>query len=335
MQNQNFLCLDFFFRKSGIALVLGCAALCGITACQSSVAPSQRSLTEKKNLNLQPGRIAFDFDPKKVIEITLAKTDPATGENWIGTFSNQNLIWTISSAPAELAPIDRIANDTFINHLLDTLASLRLLENPMKGPPESMGLSPARFSLKWRTATAEFKFLLGTPLDHNPARRFIKLEDSPPLIASGSTLAMLDQIRSFDFLRKRTWTLLNADEVDEIELLRGGKSFFYAQREGDLWTDRAHQPIHKRAKVDVDALLTQLTGTSVDHFIDDTQKKNLIERTAFRRDYSEARLTDRLGKVTILKAAELGGIAYGINSTRPDGLFVMPKTILSEFNARK
>jgi hypothetical protein len=316
----DFVTVLFYLGLGGLALAPGC---------QSSSSEIARSnpaaLAAKRNLSLLPGRLAFDFNPKSVEEITLAKTDPITGDTWLATFANKNSLWTIVAAPANTSLIDRIANDVFINHLIDTLAALRLQDNPMTGPPQAMGLRPSRFSVKWRTPTAEFKFFLGALVGDHSGRRYISLDDSKVDIAAGSSLAMLDQIDSFQFLRNRTWTLLNADDVDEIELLRGGKPFFYAQREGESWTDRAHRPIQR----DVNALLSKLTATPLESFVDDATQKAQIEKSGFKQAYSEARLIDRFGKVTSLKTTELHGITYGINSTRPEGLFVMPKAILT------
>ncbi|MBI2712017.1 MAG: hypothetical protein HYX41_03995 [Bdellovibrio sp.] len=312
------------------SLAIGLTFFTLALGCQKTPQPQQDSFSRN---NLQTGVHAFDFDPKKVEEISIAKTDPVSAEQWIATFRKGDEGWTISAAPSGMQLEDRVANTGFLNHLVDSLAQFRVTGEAVSGSEDAMNLSPPLFQIRWRTRDQEFQFQLGGVAKKDSDKRYVKLNQKL-LLAWGSALPLLDQIQSFQYLRQPTWTLVSPDDIDEIELFRSGKPYFYAQREGDRWTDRKHRPVKVGRISDsekhhqwIEEALGQLTEGKVQEYVDNPLTKKELELQFQKTDLLEAHLSDRFGKTTVLKFLSRSGKLYGQNSTRPLGLFTLPKTI--------
>ena len=310
--------------------------LCLLLFFTSCSPPPQQNLPEK-GFNLQAGKTAFDFDPKKTEEITLTKTE-ATGEQWIVTLKrapqgNPNCQgWCIISAPGGSTLSDRNANTGFINHLMDSLAQFRLSGSPIEGSMDVMGLAPPKFLIKWRTSEKEFLLHLGESADRTSGSVYAKVQDQV-FLGSGSFLRLLREIRAFSDLRDRHWTLLSPDEIDEMEFFRSGKSFFYAQRDGDIWTNRKHENLPKQV-LTPEILLEKLTLSEISEFIDPPTAQAKLKKAALEKNLWEAHLTDRFGKTSVLKMGLYQGRLYGINTTRPEGLFILPPALENVFKPK-
>jgi hypothetical protein len=232
--------------------------------------------------------------------------------------------WRVERAGGEqAAPIDTRADGFFILHLLDTLRTLRAERTDVSGPPESLGLAPPRFALKWKVDTREMEVRLGARANPDgqaektgSVRVYGMVPGTAPFVADGATLQMLSYIPSFDHLRLKTWVGLSADDVDEIEL-SGSAGTYYAQREGAEWTDRKHRPL----RADVTAWLERLVHERVLAFVDDPARADSLTVRLKKNPLLRATLKDRHGNPIQLATAQIEGHWYALSSARPQGIF--------------
>lgn len=286
------------------------------------------------------GKPLFRFDYETVPELLIVKADPGTGDAWSARLRRPDLAdprspeWEIVSDPADHALLDRRADAYFILHLLDTLRTLQVAQTEVPGPETSLGLAPPRFALQWRASAGgspEFELRVGAPA-REPSHVFARVPAQPPFTMNGATLEMLDRLTSFESLRLRTWAGLAADDVDEIELRRGGKPFFYAQREGAEWTDRSRKPV----RGDVDEWLEAVTHARILAFVDDAAKAGRLRRMIDARPEREALFKDRRGKETRLALGRgPDGKLYATSSARPKGVFEAYPVALRALDAPK
>jgi hypothetical protein len=281
-----------------------------------------------------PGTKPFQFDFKKVQALTLAKSDPQTGDHWLAVFQPKNgrprrrtgpSAWEIVSAPGDVLLADRDADETFLVHLLDSLAALKIESSAPRGSMESYGLNPPRFAVQWKLPDRAFELQLGNSLK-SPGKSYLTLDGQTIYIASGSAIRLLDLIESFDSLRKKDWSDLRTDDVDQISVYRAGNPVFYAQREGDRWTDRKHQTL--LAAADLSGALEEIIRHQPRRMIDDPSEKARIQHkiqgiqgTSNLPAPLEIRITDRLEKTTSMKLGWTSGNLYGISSARPELIF--------------
>lgn len=275
------------------------------------------------------GSQLFGFDYHAVTELLLVKSDPETGDRWAARMYKEGIraeadSWRVERAGGEqAAPVDTRADGFFILHLLDTLRTLRVERTEVSGPPQSLGLAPPRFALKWKVDSRELEVQLGARATSEgeaekagAVRVFGMIPGEPPFVADGATLQMLSYISSFNHLRLKTWVGVNSDDVDEIEL-EGAAGAFYAQREGSDWTDRKHRP----HRADVDAWLERLVHERVLTFVDDPARVESLTLWLRKNPLLKATLKDRRGQAVRLSTAQLGGHWYALSSARPQSIF--------------
>jgi hypothetical protein len=244
----------------------------------------------------------------------------------------------------ETALIDRQADTNFIEHLLDSFGSLQITSPAPHGSLESFGLNPPAFAFRWKTPTHSYELRLGFLVKTqggNNIERYMTLDGISVHIASGTTLRLIEQIQSIQSLRKKEWTTLDADDIDEIEIFRPAfhpslrpvgaktkaKRALFAQREGDRWTNQQHQAL----SADISSFLIFLSGSPVLQFIDSkTQVRQILNHLP---QAYEVKLTDRSGKKTSLSLWLQGQKVYGQNSTRPEGVFQLNPKVLSALTA--
>ncbi|MCM2277495.1 MAG: DUF4340 domain-containing protein [Oligoflexia bacterium] len=282
---------------------------------------------------LKPGSRAFFFDKQQAVELELAKSNPATGDAWSATAIRQSFdppVWEIRSGPGGKQLVDRIANGSFLAHLIDTLTTLQVFEAAPKGPPEGFGLRPPRFAIRLKLEPGITREIhIGAP-EPKSGGAWISLanpQSSPRItLVKGAALQMLGHLSSFDEFRQRTMLApLAADDIDEVELFLRGKSYFYAQREGDIWTDRRNKPL-RGSKADVSIWLERLVHSRAQAFIDDPVLSEKLLGILSSRPRFEALLKDRTGKATRLRvdSARVGSQDSVIAeaSSRPGAVFV-------------
>ena len=296
--------------------ILACMAAFLLTApgCTKKDAPEHRTAPH-------PGRTIFAFDYSSVESVTIMKNDPRSGDRWNATAekSGEDGLWKIISTSA--AVTDLLADGSFIEHLLDTLSTITVAERAPAGPPESFGLAPPVFALRWFAGAKVFEARLG-PLLKDGKRHAVFPSGAGAgtvVTVQGSALDMLLRLKSFDDLRQKRLATFDADDVETIEVMRAAKRIFHASRDGDIWRDASQ----KAMRIDVQPLLERLAHFRITAFIDDARAADSIKSRQNRARTVTCSLHGRHGALAIITAAALAGRVYGTISTRA-GIFEMP-----------
>jgi hypothetical protein len=295
--------------------------LVALSACSQRSEPKLEPLAR----NYRP----FQFEPTEVQQLSIVKSDPSTGDQWAAELRRsveanaEKGRWQIVSAPIPI--LDRVANTSFIDHLLDTFRTLGVEEPAPKGPSGSFGLEPPRWAFRWQG----FELRVGNPLGAGGA--YALLPSRPEAyVVKGAALQMLGHLSEFGALRLQTLATFTADDVEEIEI-RQSKRRFYVQRDGDTWTDAAHRP-HKK---NIPQLIETLTHWRIEKFIDNEKQAQEAETWLAGGPAIEVTVRDLHGKATILSFSEKQGKVLGKISSRKNSVFQLypqiAKMVLSFF----
>jgi hypothetical protein len=277
--------------------------------------------TKTPDSNFAPMDVKFNeplfiFNTKNLTEFTIAKNDPTTSDQWTARLSKINSApWEVASAPDGSVLADKMADASYIDHLADTLQTLRATAKAPNGPLSSFGLHPPRFALRWTASGKSHELLLGDSVPHKGGHyAWIGSQSTSGhvLIVQGAALQMLGYLTSFDALRLRKLLPFSADDVDELELYKGSRLFQYAQRQGDEWTDRKGQKL----KAPVGEFLENLTHLRIRHFSDAIENSAPRAKPLFRLVFK-----DRHGKATVLNIYTRGGGVFAAVSSRPKSTF--------------
>ncbi len=262
----------------------------------------------------------LSFESEKINEMTLVKSSPEQAEEWWITFQKNRNVWQIVSLSQRPSPLDLLADDIFIRHLLDALKTIKIHAVAPHGPLESFRLNPPLFAIRIKTEKNALDLQVGSLL-HQNQKRYISLDGKIVYIASGTGLELLEMIHSIHFLRKKNWSLFIADDVDEMELTypsQPQKPKLYAQREGDQWTDQRHQVVPR----DFNRILNHITQVQADQLIDNSIQADELRKFIHSSSNLDVKLTNRQGKVSHLEIKKRGAFFYGISSDRPLSIFV-------------
>jgi hypothetical protein len=279
----------------------------------------------------RPGDRIATIPASSVDTLTILKNDPASGDRWSLQVNRAHpkaalaLQWEIHAEP----PLsDARADGELIAHLLDSLESAKIAGVPRPSPLEAAGLKPPRFTLRWKSANGSEELEIGARA-FEPGQvyaRVPRLSPTRPVKIRGSLLGLLAELSSLERLRQRSWSSTAADDFDEVELKRKGKTVFYAQRERDLWTDRAH----KRVKKDAGRLLSLLVGAPIREFLDDEKASREAASELKASTEYQAVFTDRTGQKTILTLSRPGKseLIGALSSERPESPFRLDRAVL-------
>ena len=327
-------------------LVVALSVGVSLAACTSK--PSAESQQAISAITLD--RPVFHFDYKRATSLTIAKSDPASGDHWEARFERQqdNAAafydgdpWVIRSYSENGSLPDRLANRTLILHLLDTLSTLHPIERASDGAGEnvraSYGLTPPRYALRWEVREPEEKQpksfqveiggLVNSGSDSDRVAYGVFPPDTTIYKLDGAALPMLEYVKKFSVIRQETLSPLSSDDVDEIEIRQNGAKTFYAQRDGDLWSDAHHHPWKKR---DVQGFLDRITHLRIENFVDAGAEAAPLRTVLERKSVTEITLIDRYSKPTKLRLARQGERALAEISSRPGAVFVLYPGALSK-----
>ncbi|MGZ3687539.1 MAG: DUF4340 domain-containing protein, partial [Bdellovibrionota bacterium] len=219
----------------------------------------------------------------------------------------------------------------FILHLLDTLQTLKNVGSAPNGPPESFGLSPPWFAVRMEGGGSVREIRLAAPeLGKPPVFAQFPRDSEQVVQVEGAAIQMLKFIENFEVIRQRTLLTISSDEVDELELRKKGKEYFYAQRDGAKWTNRQHRPI----AVNVNDLLDSLTHARVQQFLDNSEETRKLAAEADHANSYEAVFRDRHGKSVTLHLAWLGSRFVATVSSRPGVAFIPYPALATYFENR-
>ena len=294
--------------------------LCGCTqsANQSALKPPEKS----------KGLFSFQYDA--VTEVLIAKNDLVTGDHWTARIqrpSTTSSEWRILSVAGvhddghEL--LDRRADGAFILHLLDTFRTLTSVDVAQSGAPEVFGLNPPLFVIRWTAPEGTFEVHLGAPTGKENTTYALLPAREQIFAVQGAALTMLSYLRSFESLRYRQLSTWTSDDVDEIELRKGRRAVFYAQREGSQWLDRKHRPL----SFDVNAIVEGLTHARIKSFIDDEAAAQKLLPQLTQKPLYEAIFRDRHHQTNrlVLAQARTGDASevIALTSSRPKAVFTL------------
>lgn len=220
---------------------------------------------------LKAGEKPFDFAPDQVTKLTIASLRPPDGEPWtVSIERSEDLKWRMTSEPNGLALLDRLADGTFIMHLLDTLTTLQVMETHVTATEPTLGLSPSKVSLRWISEGESYEILIGEEPTQSGGM-FAKIgrpgenaASAPVIILKGAALAMAMRLESFDWIRHRRLFPLELDDIQSVEVSRNDGSMFFAQRLSGGWGNRDHQPYSEK----ITEWLTALIHLRIEQFID-------------------------------------------------------------------
>lgn len=265
----------------------------------------------------------YSFDHKTVAELLLTKSDPSTGDSWSARLvrgpdlPDGQVRWKIASAPGGRPLLDDLADERFVMHCLDSLRSLKIVAHaPESAKPTDavIGLARPTFALRWNEAGGIPHTLeLGSP-SPDGGGWFALLADgaSAVEIVSGSVPALLAHLDSFEALRRTRWSTVPADDIDEIEVRVRTKTRFYAQRDGDHWSDREHRKLPSN----VQELLSGLMTAEVSRFLDDSSEAESA-RAQIGHSAREIVVKDRHGVATVFGFSIRSDRTTSTLSTRP------------------
>ncbi len=300
---------------------------------------SPGGLGQNQTLPFEVQKPIFSLTPTHVRELAIEKNDAVSGDRWSIALRSNARGWEISSAGSRPI-IDRVADQSFILHFLDTLNTLVYAEPAPQGPASSYGLEPPQFALR-TTITPDtgsggpdrvLDLLIGTAArgtdSQEPSTRFARVPPfSQTMVVHGAAIQMLEMMTSFDSLRKRTVLSFSSDDVDELTLVQAGKEKLYAQRDGDTWTDRKH----RKSKSSIREKLDSLTHLRIREFIDDADRAKkfvadtaaspLFEVTFGGRAIPNSDPAD--AKVIVLRISSLGPDLVATVSNRPGAAFLL------------
>jgi hypothetical protein len=289
----------------------------------------------------------FQYNVNDVEEISLAKMDPETGENWMTTLhrvekprqrKSSQAKWEFTSLPDGISLRDRKANSTFIMHLLDSFTTLRKVMDAPIGPLGSFGLDPPHWMVRIRTQRDSLEVRIGDSLTVEKGL-YLTWDQKQILVASGSALKLLSMIPNFKYLRDSSWTSFSLDDVDEFQLSSHSKPYFYAQRDGAQWTDRSHQPIRfsarsslrKIAWQDSDDLIKSFTEMKPHQVLDDPSLVQKVRRLPPTQFSFEVKLINRHGDQESLRMIpQASKKILGWSSARPETLFVLNSKMIQD-----
>jgi hypothetical protein len=265
--------------------------LLALSACTQRDVSKSGSVDAPKGV-LKTNDRPYQFDYEQVRQLSIIKSDPASGDQWAAELRQvgpEKTDWEIASAPLQI--VDRRANGNFILHLLDTFRTLGVDTQAPKGPLGSFGLEPPRFAFRWQS----FDLRLGNPLPHGMS--YAQFHPAPEVYAvKGAALQMSDHIVNFESLRLQTFATFTTDDIEEIEIERGAARF-YAQRNGDVWADAKNKP-HKR---NVPQLIENLTHWRIQDFLDREKDLLAAQKLIAAGPAVVIRIKDLQGKPTALK----------------------------------
>lgn len=269
------------------------------------------------------------FASESVTELSLAKSDARSQDTWTARLVRPSLQseWQVASAPEGAELPDRLADSTFLNHLMDLVSQLMVVEQAPNGPLSNFGLETPLFTLRWRTqgaGQAEQELRIGDTAPDGQgvfAQALVSGKLSHPAVIRGSALQMLGMIRDFSVLRRRRIATFDPDDVDHFELWQGGKRKWQAERAGDDWKEPGSGRLYA---AEAGRTLEQLTFLRAESFADSPDEaKKIRERLEKSAEY-RAKFLDREGHTTEFQVGSWDGKVWARISTRSDGAFSVP-----------
>ncbi len=278
----------------------------------------------------KPGARIFLFDWKKASRLEILRWNPETNQNWSARL-DKDLVgsWSIEVGPDGSKPQDPLAHHKLVEHLMDSLTTLTYRAPAAPGSLESYQLTRPTTALRWESEGHRYELKLGARTPDNQAS-FAQIGDEAQVIeVNGAALELLTQFNRWDRLRRQTWSVLDLDDIDEVEVYKGKKQLsLYAQRAGTKWEDKNEKPLP--SKLDFGTQIEAFTHLQVLSFLDEMGAK---ERAKLQKELDTAPdfalvFKDRFGNPNRFRVMKKGDRIFGMQSARPSGLVELyPKTL--------
>ena len=176
--------------------------------------------SEKKDSSAPAlGKPLFSFEVASISRVVILKSDPTSGDRWsAGFIRQQDSTWRIEQPPEGITSTDRLANTGILNHLLDTLRSLRPSKHLSLDHPQNAsqwGLDPPVFWIKLEGTPTPLELRVGAkanPFSHyaETAGHYLEVE--------GAALKMLEYLSEYKKLRHHKLMTWKLDEADRVRL---------------------------------------------------------------------------------------------------------------------
>jgi hypothetical protein len=280
----------------------------------------------------------FQFEPKKIIELTLIRIDPAFKDNFSFTFlknGDDKLRdedqWEMKSATHLDELKDRLANGNWIEHFLDTLTTLTPREVAGEAPLNHFGLDPPRYIIQMKTKTGHSVEVHLGDTAHSPSSRWGRLPHhkegiTKPMRYEGAAIQMLSLIQTPQFLRRERILISQADDIDLIQKTYQGKTTIDVEREGIEWVT---PKTRKKVKAPIAKWLEALTHLRAKRFIEAEPELKLVEELFRKNDPTTERIrldfTNRKNEIETLEARIKSGKVWARLSRRLGVIFELHK----------
>lgn len=295
----------------------------------------------------EPHEDPLRFEVAEISTVTLSQNRPSKGTPWSTQIRRESektrshpSQWKIQASPFGSTLVDRVADESLLEHFIELLTQLKVvkeLELKTKTGPEAKrsttllaraGLESPKVTLelsspgktRWVQIGSQDPVDACTWITTSPSR---SAEPSQLSCVSGNAFSMLTLLEDFEKLRKRSWTLIQIDSVDEMEIHPENDRPFYAQREGSDWADRNHSILKKipPSGLSPEDLLKQLVSTPIKRFFDLAAENASLLSEVKSSPTFEAKLYDRHGVSREFRIKRLPKGVFGWNSTRPEAVF--------------
>lgn len=208
--------------------------------------PQQKTAEISKNPYVIP-----EGEPRK---LTIAHA-PRTGAfRWEATFARgADNRWMIEKSPQGRLISDTLAHDTFIEHFVDSLRTLSIVNEPGAGTDQRFGFSPPEWRFEWEILGQPYELDLGVydPVTTGTFAR-VRVGDATRIaVLKGAALALLGHVKSesdpsgFDYFREPLVVPFDTDAIYEVVEIKGGKKRSW-NREGSEWRSAQTKKIDPR-----------------------------------------------------------------------------------------
>ncbi len=316
-------------RLQTLPTLLVIIAISSLMQSSCNRASNSSNPTASNKQAIQIGKSVFSFDFEKTTELMIAKNDPQSGDRW-GTVVRRNPDngnWMISSAPEGRQLIDRQADSSFINHLLDTLRTLQATAEAPEGPLSAFGLSIPLFALKWTNPSESYEVRFGdSHLQAGATYAHVPHSNLDVFLSKGAALQMLAQLDRFERLRKPQLLDFTSDDIDEIQVILPKSAALHSVRNGDRWADTKEVNLSDKKNEALSRLLEDLTHLRILRFIDDPELTQELMKQIKTRPSIHTRFKGRTLTQADLQVAKIGKNTYATISSRPGAVFeIYPK----------
>ncbi len=271
------------------------------------------------------GALPFEGDYKKITQLELSRFGTHGESPWSTSLEREEGNWIIKTFPGGVRRPDRYADTAFVDHLLDTLGTLKIQEKAPQASKESLGLSPPQWAIRFTRNGKTQEVKIGQ-YDSTIRAAFIEIK-SQVYLAKGALLAMFGHLKNFEKLRHGKLSRITLNDVVSVEVEVSGKSSFYAERLSGGWANKEQKKYKEGV---VTPWLKRIFEIRIQHFIDQPHLIKMKTRF-FVKPLIRIRTRDRHGKEVTFGIIKDQGKILTRTSNRVAGMFELYPESLKYF----